>query len=124
MQHLCLSDVRSKPCLCGPNRKPRNLTKEGYLCPIPVLEPPEVKRFRSLFDAYLQGNAERLAALPGRQKYLVTSQMHFVYKWVYDLITRPRVLDAVEVLVGPDFVTWDTNWFIKLPGDKTFVSWH
>ena len=50
--------------------------------------------------------------------------MHFVYKWVWEIASNPRILDAVEGLLGPNILAWNTNWFSKMPGDKTFISWH
>ena len=98
--------------------------RDGYLCPLPALDQAEASRFRGLFDRFLDQRAEQLAATAARNKYQFTSQMHYVYKWVWDLITHPRVLDPIEDLLGPNILVWDSNWFIKLPGDKTFVSWH
>jgi chlorinating enzyme len=40
------------------------------------------------------------------------------------MASNPRVLDAVESVLGPNLLAWDTNWFTKMPGDKTYVSWH
>ena len=37
---------------------------------------------------------------------------------------HPRVLDAVESIVGPDILVWGTSFFIKEPRNKSFVSWH
>ena len=98
--------------------------QNGYLPAIPVLSQEEITRYRSLFDSYLERHREKLASLPARDKYRITSQMHFVYKWVFELVSQPRILDAVEDLIGPNLLAWDANWFIKMPGDKTYVSWH
>jgi non-haem Fe2+, alpha-ketoglutarate-dependent halogenase len=33
-------------------------------------------------------------------------------------------LDAVESVLGPNIIVWSSQWFPKMPGDKTYVSWH
>jgi ectoine hydroxylase-related dioxygenase (phytanoyl-CoA dioxygenase family) len=73
---------------------------------------------------YSAANEARLDALPPNQKYQVLSETHFVLPWVYEIVTNPRVLDAVEGLLGPNLLAWNSNWFTKMPGEKSFVSWH
>ena len=43
---------------------------------------------------------------------------------MYDIVSDPNVLDVVEEILGPDLLVWSTRWFSKLPGEKTYVSWH
>lgn len=40
------------------------------------------------------------------------------------LARDPRVLDAVESLLGPDIVLWSCEYFIKDAGSPKIVSWH
>jgi len=106
---------------------PQQVTRfeqEGYLCPIHVLDAGEVAENLAAFLAYKKRNDDRLATMAAREKYQVFSQMHFAYPWMARLVTHPRVLDAVESILGPNFLAWDSNWFVKMPGEKTFVSWH
>ncbi len=98
--------------------------ENGYLYPIPVLSLDEVESYRNKFLNHLERNRTRLAELPGSQKYLVLSEMHYCARWVYEIANNPRVLDAVESVLGPNLIVWATSWFAKMPGEKTFVSWH
>jgi ectoine hydroxylase-related dioxygenase (phytanoyl-CoA dioxygenase family) len=34
------------------------------------------------------------------------------------------VLDAVSNILGPNLMVWGSRWFTKMPGDKTYISWH
>jgi ectoine hydroxylase-related dioxygenase (phytanoyl-CoA dioxygenase family) len=43
---------------------------------------------------------------------------------VNELIRHPKVLDAVEDILGPNLFAWNTHWFIKEPGDGRYVGWH
>ena len=40
------------------------------------------------------------------------------------MAAHPKVLDAVSALLGPNLLIWGSRWFTKMPGDKTYVSWH
>ena len=37
---------------------------------------------------------------------------------------KPAILDAVEDVIGPDFLVWGASFFNKAPGSPDFVSWH
>lgn len=49
---------------------------------------------------------------------------HLIFKWLADAIRDPRLLDAIEPLVGPDIMVWTTHWFIKEANSPSYVSWH
>src|SRR5262249_50698551 len=52
-------------------------------------------------------------------------QMHLHFGWAYALATHPRVLDAVEDLLGPDLLVWATELFAKHPHDPAVsIGWH
>src|SRR5437868_1835917 len=102
----------------------RQFERDGYLCPIGVLDDREVERHLASYMEYSQANKAPLDALPPNQKYQVLSETHFVLPWVYEIVTHPRVLDAVEGLLGPNLLAWNSNWFTKMHGEKYFVGWH
>ena len=80
----------------------RQFKRDGYLCPIRVLDDREVERYFNSYMEYSAANKARLDALPANQKYKVLSETHFVLPWVYEIVTHPRVLDAVEGLLGTE----------------------
>jgi ectoine hydroxylase-related dioxygenase (phytanoyl-CoA dioxygenase family) len=91
--------------------------QDGVLFPLPVLTPEEVAYFRSLhdeFDRYLGRNP----------KATEKSQCHLHFKWVCDLATHPKVLDAVEDIIGPDILIHSSTFFAKYANDEMFISWH
>jgi ectoine hydroxylase-related dioxygenase (phytanoyl-CoA dioxygenase family) len=67
---------------------------------------------------------DRLTCLPARDQYAVFSETHTFLHWVWQMVSRPRVLDAVEQILGPDLLVWNSRWFSKMPGDRTYISWH
>lgn len=98
--------------------------RDGYLAPLPVLSADEARHYLSCYHEYTAANRARLDALAANQKYRVLSETHFVLPWVHEIATHPRILDTVEKLLGPNILAWNTNWFSKMPGEKSYVGWH
>ena len=92
----------------------------GFLYPIPALSPEEIA-------TYLAG-VERLETELGSPvadadiKWRSHAYAHS--PWFNALIRHPRILDAVEDVIGPDILVWTSTFFIKEPGSKTFAAWH
>jgi non-haem Fe2+, alpha-ketoglutarate-dependent halogenase len=97
---------------------------DGYLTPIRVLDDNEVAGFRAAYEGYESQLGERLASVAARDRYVFFAETHAYLPWAYALATHPNVLDAVESLLGPDLLVWDSRWFTKRPGDATYISWH
>jgi non-heme Fe2+,alpha-ketoglutarate-dependent halogenase len=91
--------------------------RDGVLFPIPALTPGEVERYREAFFDL----ERRLGGKPTAQQL---SQTHLHFRWAYDLATHPRVLDAVEDVLGPDILVWTVSIFPKHGRDPAYVSWH
>src|SRR3546814_2547502 len=49
---------------------------------------------------------------------------HLLLTWMADLVRHPKILDAVEDVLGPDILCWQTTFFIKKANDPGYVSWH
>ena len=49
---------------------------------------------------------------------------HVIFRFAYRIATHPRILDAVEAVLGPDILIWGSTFFIKPPHGANFVSWH
>ena len=91
---------------------------DGIVFPVKVLSSDEVRRFRAACD-------ELEDRLGGKPRTVEVRQMHLHFPWACELATHPRVLDAVEDLLGPDFLIWATELFAKHPGDeKVSIGWH
>jgi non-haem Fe2+, alpha-ketoglutarate-dependent halogenase len=92
----------------------------GFLYPLPALGPQEIA-------ASLAG-LERLEGELGRPvaeadvKWRSHGYAHS--PWIDALVRHPRILDAVEDVIGPDILVWTCTFFIKEPGSKTFAAWH
>jgi ectoine hydroxylase-related dioxygenase (phytanoyl-CoA dioxygenase family) len=49
---------------------------------------------------------------------------HLILPWADQIIRHPRILDAVEQLIGPNIFCWGSQFFAKDAGDNAYVSWH
>ena len=98
--------------------------RDGFLCPIRVFDADDAARHLEKYNAYTQRHRAQLAALAPKDRFQVLAETHFVMKWAFEISAHPRILDAVEELLGPNILAWSTAWFSKMPGDRAFVSWH
>ena len=89
----------------------------GYYFPVRVLDDRETADRRALLEHF---EAAQGASIGGTQR----NKSHLLFKWVDDLMRDPGILDAVEDLIGPDILCWNTVFWTKEPGSRSFVSWH
>jgi ectoine hydroxylase-related dioxygenase (phytanoyl-CoA dioxygenase family) len=96
----------------------------GYHFPVRAFAEDEATRLRDTFVSYQEQHVEQLKKLLPRERRRFLSETHFFLRWVWEIVSHPRVLDAVESVLGPDIMVWSSQWFPKFPRDKAFVSWH
>jgi hypothetical protein len=59
-------------------------------------------------------------SLPGPYRH----KPHLVYAWAQELIRHPNILDAIEDVIGPDILVWESVFFTKEPQTEEYISWH
>lgn len=91
--------------------------REGYLAPLPALSSAEAARYRREIEDF----EERHAVVAGE---VIRNKGHLKCRALYDLIAEPRVLDAVESILGPNILVWGSSLFVKEPQDPGFIAWH
>lgn len=102
--------------------------RTGYHSPLPIFSQAEARQLRD----HIEGEERERGPIfredrprpgdPFQGSYRFKS--HLIFKWLADAIRDPRLLDAVEPLVGPDIMVWTTHWFIKEANSANYVSWH
>ena len=92
----------------------------GFIYPIPALSPEEI----ATCLAGLERLETELGSPVADADIKWRSQAYAHSPWFNDLIRHPRILDAVEDVIGPDILVWTSTFFIKEPGSKTFAAWH
>ena len=90
---------------------------DGYVFPVPALTPAEAASVRTEIEGFERRS--RLAA-----GHVIRNKGHLKLTHLYDLIFHPKVLDAVESVLGPDILCWGSSLFVKEGNDPGFVAWH
>jgi hypothetical protein len=91
--------------------------RDGYLAPLPILSAKEAGSYRRELEAVEAG-------LGGRFRAPHNTKFYLLYPWAHRLATHPRLLDAVEDLIGPDIMLYHNTAWLKGPGEESYVSWH
>jgi non-heme Fe2+,alpha-ketoglutarate-dependent halogenase len=91
--------------------------RDGYCSPLRVMSAADAHKYRDALQAH---EAEAGKPLQGNWRH----KTHLLFTWADELVHHPKVLDAVEDLIGPDLFCWTTNFFIKEAASPGFISWH
>lgn len=90
--------------------------RDGFVFPIRVLDDAEAARCAALYEAF-EADGKIKDDRPGLK-------LHCAFRWAYDIVTNPAVLDAAEALVGPDILVFASRPWNKKPNDRRYVAWH
>lgn len=91
--------------------------RDGFHFPVRAMSAEEARGYRAKLEAY---EAETGGPIQSNRRHKV----HLLFTWANELARHPRILDAVEDLIGPNIICWTTNFFIKEANTPAFVSWH
>ncbi|MEM1163093.1 MAG: phytanoyl-CoA dioxygenase family protein [Pseudomonadota bacterium] len=91
--------------------------RDGYYFPMRAMSAEDAAGYRAKLEAH---EAEHGGPLQSAMRH----EMHYLFTWADELIRHPKILDAVEAVIGPNILCWATNFFIKEPNTTDFVSWH
>ncbi len=91
--------------------------EQGFYFPVDALSPEEAASYRQRLEDY-----ETAHGGPLKSNY--RHKVHLLFPWAHDLVTHPKILDAVEDIMGPNLICWSTNLFTKEAHDPHFVSFH
>lgn len=91
--------------------------RDGFLAPLPALTPEEAAGYRNAIETF-----ERQQGLVAGQ--VIRNKGHLKCRALFDLVSEPRILDAVESVLGPNILVWGSSLFVKEPQDPGFIAWH
>src|SRR6266850_70905 len=91
--------------------------RDGYYFPIPVLSAGEARQYRERLER-VEGD------LGGPLRGVYRIKPHLLLTWLAELVRHPAILDAIEDVIGPDILCWNTSFFTKEARSPGFVSWH
>ena len=90
---------------------------EGFVSPINVFSKEKAKEIRDEIELIEKEIPEELEK-SGRYN------AHLISPLLDEVTHNPKILDAVESLIGEDILVCGTTLFIKNPNEKGFVSYH
>ena len=91
--------------------------RDGYVSPIDVLSAAEVQAFRQDLEDW---ETQRGQAIDFPEK----SKSYLLFNWADQLVHHPRILDAVEDVIGPDILVYHSTLFLKEAQTPAYVRWH
>ena len=90
---------------------------EGFVSPINIFSKDKAKEIRDEIELIEKEMPEELEN-SGRYN------AHLISPLLDEVTHNPKILDAVESLIGEDILVCGTTLFIKNPNEKGFVSYH
>ena len=90
---------------------------DGYYFPVDILSEAETRDLRRRLEVH---EAEMGGPIQGDRRH----KAHLYLTWLNDLIRHPRILDAVEDLIGPDIRLFHLTVWPKDAQSGAYVSWH
>src|ERR1700675_3443864 len=91
--------------------------RDGYYFPVRVLSDDEARQQRERLE-----RVERDLGGPLRGVYRI--KPHLLFTRLAELVRHPVLLDAVEDVLGPDLLCWNSSFFTKEARSPGFVAWH
>lgn len=109
----------SEPCaskIIDTNQKERFL-RDGYLSPLTIMTPAEAAACRTRLEVIE-------ARSHGRLSGIARTKPHLLMPFLWDIVMHPRILDAVEGLLGPDLLCIGSSIIDKPASSDGYVAWH
>lgn len=91
--------------------------RDGYVFPVPALTADEAAGYRQAIERFERDSGQVAG-------HVIRNKGHLKLTRLYGLIFHPKVLDAVESVLGPDILCWGSSLFVKEANDPGFVAWH
>ena len=82
--------------------------RDGIVWPIRALDPAEAEGLEARYRSFQAA----VVSSQGREFHL---KAHLVSTWLDGIVHNPVVLDAVEVVLGPDILLWTSDFSVKGP---------
>ncbi len=89
----------------------------GFIAPLDAYTAGECSELRKDIEAF--GKRHNLS-----EAKILRNKAHLKMPSLIPAVQHPRVLDAVEGILGTDILCWGSSFFIKEPGGSEVVSWH
>lgn len=94
-----------------------NYARDGFVFPVDVLTPDEVRAWRGELQAWEAAQGQPI-------DFPEKSKSYLLFNWADQLVHHPKVLDAVQDLIGPDILVYHSTLFLKEAHTDAYVRWH
>ena len=84
----------------------RSYSDDGFLFPFALYTPDQAAELFQKYEAL-----ETSIGDSPMEKFRIKAQLPF--PWLCDVVREPKLLDAVEDLIGPDILCWGASFFAK-----------
>jgi len=91
--------------------------RDGFICPIDVLSEDELLTCNLGIEKFERDSGEEI-------DFPYKSRCHQIFSWADHLVHHPKILDAVEDVVGPNILCYHATLWVKPAKSKAFVRWH
>jgi ectoine hydroxylase-related dioxygenase (phytanoyl-CoA dioxygenase family) len=95
-----------------------HFAREGHHFPVRAMGTEQAIAYRTKLE-----DVERRIG-QSVMKTNIKNKPHLLLTWADDLVRHPKILDAVEDILGPDLLCWSSSLFIKDAHDPSYISWH
>ena len=92
---------------------------DGFAFPVSVLSPADAISMYYEFEkaeALLGDDIEKCTLLRACPQMLMPS--------FRDILFNPAIVEAGQILLGPELLVWEASIFIKEPDGDKIISWH
>lgn len=89
--------------------------ESGFIQSIPILTAEEIACYRAEAEKTRRAISREVTRL---------DNVHFFFRWAWDLSTHPRLLDCLQQILGPNIVLKSTRLFYKHAQSDSYVGWH
>ena len=89
----------------------------GFVSPIDVLNQDEIRQSLKEIENFEEKTGKPI-------DFPHKSRCHQLFSWADDLVHHPKILDAVEDIIGPDILCYHATLWVKPAQSNSFVRWH
>lgn len=89
--------------------------RDGFLAPVDAFPAEEAREWRRALEDFEASEPQN----PQNRR-----KLHVRLPWARQIVEDPRILDAVEALIGPDILVFTSTMFIKEPKSDAVAAWH
>ena len=89
----------------------------GFLSPVKILNDDEITKSLNEIERFEKETGKAI-------DFPYKSRCHQLFSWADYLVHHPKILDAVEDIIGPNILCYHATLWVKPAQSNSFVRWH